>query len=161
MTFLFFALVLAQSNLSVSPSYQGKIYLPVNLWTVKGTLLEKGSYLVKIKKHESGNHVLVFFSGGQSRAQVVESAGENLDFESAEIPLVGTHYLVSTAEPIAPAEERRRSKTGMPRYQEESRDWKAALRVYQAQLEGDVFFIYFERQEHGKWKKTYFRLLSR
>ena len=154
---LLFSHSVASSETSAPPSYQGKMQLPVSLRTAEGTYLEKGRYLLEVKQ-EDGHHVLVFFVGEQARAQVSETSAEASEIRAAEIPVVGTHYMRSTADPIAPAQERQFSKTGMPRYQEEKRDWKATLRVYRSAADETVFFIFYERRERGQWEKAHFKL---
>ena len=129
----------------------------MNLRTAEGTFLEKGPYLLEVKQ-EDGRHVLVFFVGEKVGAQVSETTADASEIRAAEIPVIGTHYMRSTADPIAPAQGRQFSKTGMPRYQEEKRDWKATLRVYRSPADETVFFIFHERSERGQWKKAHFKL---
>ena len=139
------------------PGYQTKMRIPVELQTVQGTLLEKGSYGLEVRPEGQGR-VLVFLVGEEVRARVPQVTPDLEQVQAAEIPVVGTHFMRDTSVPIAPAKERQHSKTGMPRYQEEGRDWKAALRVYRDPVEGSAYFVFSERHEKGHWQKAYFRL---
>ena len=121
----------AVSETSVPPSYRGKMRIPISLRTAEGTNLEKGPYLLEVKQEE-GRHVLVFFVGEEVRTQVSETTPEVSTIWAAEILVVGAHYMRSSADPIGTAQERQFSKTGLPRYQEEKREWKATLRVYRS-----------------------------
>ena len=137
--------------------YQTKMRLPVDLQTGQGTLLEKGAYLLEVRS-EGKTRVLVFLQGEEIRARVAEEQPESDQVRAAEIPLVGTHFMRDASVPIPPAKERQHSKTGMPRYQEEGRDWKAALRVYRNPVDEHAYFVFSQRQEKGRWEKAYFRL---
>ena len=106
--------------------------IPVDLYTAQGIRLEAGRYELEVKQQESG-YTLVFTTSGRISAVVKEVKGEDSAVAAAEIPLVGTHYMRSSNEPVLTAFERCTSRTGKPRYEEEARDWKAALRVYRSQ----------------------------
>ncbi len=149
----------AVSETSVPPSYRGKMRIPISLRTAEGTNLEKGPYLLEVKREE-GRHVLVFFVGEEVRTQVSETTPEVSTIWAAEILVVGAHYMRSSADPIGTALERQFSKTGLPRYQEEKREWKATLRVYRSPADETVFFLFQEHQEPGRWKKVYFQLFA-
>lgn len=135
--------------------YQTKMSIPVDLETAQGSLLEKGSYVLEVRP-EGRQRFLVFLVGEELRARVPQSSPE--PSQTAEVPVVGTHFMRDTSIPIAPAKERQHSKTGMPRYHEEKRDWKAALRVYRSVADNSATFIFSERQERGRWQQVYFRL---
>src|SRR5437867_3463794 len=75
----------------------------------------------------------------------------------ATFPLVGTHYLRSSAEPLQTAQERQFSKTGLPQYAEETRDWKAAIRIYKS-LNGSILFVFQLRGEGGAYRRVDFKL---
>ena len=109
-------------------------------------------------KQEEGHHLLVFFLGEKVHTHVLETIPEISAIEAAGIPVTGVHYMHSSADPIGTAQERAFSKTGLARYQEEKREWKATLRVYQSPENEAVFFIFQEHLELGQWKRVYFQL---
>jgi hypothetical protein len=75
------------------------------------------------------------------------------------IPLVGTHYVRSSAEPLKTAQERQFSKTGLPQYAEQERDWKATIRVYKNSKEpAEVFFIFQVRDAGSQPIRVEFKL---
>ena len=133
--------------------------IPVNLYTAQGIRLETGRYELEVQQQESG-YALVFTTAGRISAVVKEVKEKDSAVAAAEIPLVGTHYMRSSKEPVLSAFERRMSKTGKPRYQEEARDWKAALRVYQSKTDNAVFFLFQERRPGGEWIRAHFKLFS-
>ncbi len=133
--------------------------IPVDLYTAQGIRLEAGRYELEVKQQESG-YTLVFTTSGRISAVVKEVKGEDSAVAAAEIPLVGTHYMRSSNEPVLTAFERRTSRTGKPRYEEEARDWKAALRVYRSQADDAVFFTFQERRPRGQWSRAHFQLFS-
>ena len=151
-------LISGPSILYCLPSYKGTMQIPVDLYTEDGIRLKKGLYELEIKQ-QGTDHVLVFSAADRTQAVVKQTTGEDSGVEAAEIPLVGTHYMRSSDEPVLTAFERRMSKTGAPRYQEEIRDWKAAIRVYRSRTGDTVFFTFQERQERGRWSRSHFRLL--
>ena len=95
---------------------------------------------------------------GQVKAVVKPLADPNFDLASVRIPLVGTHYLRSSTEPVLTGEERRYSKTGATQYEEENRDWKATVRLYKSSAGNAAIFLLQIRGEHGQWNRTVFRL---
>ena len=156
LTLFLSGLLLAQ----MATSYQGKIELPVDLYSGDGILLEKGKFDVEVRS-EKGHYFLVFFRSGKILALVNgRSPAREAKESPATIPVVGTVFLRSTAEPIRTEEERHYVKTGRPQYAEETRDWKATLRVYRATkpTSKDVYFIFEERADHGEWTRTEFTL---
>ena len=79
----------------------------------------------------------------------------------AMIPLLGTHYMRSSTERLKTAQERQFSKTGLPQYAEQERDWKATIRVYRSFREpGEVFFIFHVRNADGQLTRADFSLRS-
>ena len=152
------ALITGPSSLYCLPSYKGIMQIPVDVYTEGGVRLEKGLYELEVRQ-QGTDHVLVFSTADGEEAVVKQVIGEDSGVEAAEIPLVGTHYMRSSDEPVLTAFERRMSKTGAPRYQEETRDWKAAIRVYRSRTGDTVFFTFQARQEHGQWSRSHFRLL--
>jgi len=139
------------------PSYKGLIRIPVPLYTVQDTLLETGQYELEAKP-ENDEYVLAFSSAGKVKAVVKPLPDSNADLASARIPLVGTHYLRSSTEPVLTGEERRLSKTGATQYEEENRDWKATLRVYKSSAGNAAIFLLQIRGEQDHWSRTVFRL---
>ena len=112
-------------------TYVTQLHLPGDLYTAQGTVLEKGSYDLRLRL-ENGQSSLAFFKQEQSVAVV---AGRPYDEQTAEnwvVPVLGTLYLRSTADPIGTDEERHYSETGQAQYEYEKRDWKATLRAYRS-----------------------------
>jgi hypothetical protein len=123
--------------------YSGAMTLPIDLFTQGGTKLEKGKYQIEIAS--DGTHwTLSFISEGKERVVVKGNvAAGDLFNVPGTLPLVGTHYMRSSAEPLKTAQERQFSKTGLPQYAEQERDWKATIRVYKNSKElAEVFFIF-------------------
>jgi len=142
---------------SDEPSYKGLMRIPIDLMTPDGIRLEKGQYELEVKP-EAGGHVLSFSLGGHVKAIVKPAA--DLDptiSSSASIPVVGTHYLRSSTEPLASGEERRFSKTGRAQYEEETRQWKATLRVYKG-ADNSVFFLFQSKKPCWRWTHLSFKL---
>ena len=160
--FFFFLLFLISTQLKAAdkPSYRGLMRIPVELLTPEGTRLEKGQYDLEVKP-ENNDYVLLFSSAGQVKAVVKPLSDPNSELASARIPLVGTHYLRSSADPVLTGEERRFSKTGATQYEEENRDWKATLRVYKSSVDGMVYFLFEVRGERGSWSRKVFKLTSK
>ena len=132
--------------------YTGLMRLPLDLYTADGVRIEKGEHRLEIKP-EAGGYVLLFPEAEARVAQLSEPVS------NGTVPLVGAHYLRSSLEPVLTAEERHFSKTGRPQYEEEERDWKLVLRVYQAP-DADVIFLFQERGKDRRWSRVNFRLLS-
>jgi hypothetical protein len=155
LTTLLTGLILAQTGVS----YEGKIELPVDLHSGDGLLLEKGKFDLEVR-FEKGHYSLAFLRNGKIVVLVNGRSLTNEDKESPPtIPVVGTVFLRSTAEPIGTEEERHYVKTGRPQYAEQTRDWKATLRVYKAtNPSSKVHFIFQERAERGEWTRTEFIL---
>jgi hypothetical protein len=130
--------------------------IPIDLITPEGVLLEKGQYELEVKPEAAG-YVLSFSSGGHLKAVVKPVPQSDAALASASIPIVGTHYLRSSTEPLLTGEERRFSKTGRTQYEEESRDWKATLRVYKAASD-TVFFVFQSKGSHRQWDHVGFKL---
>ena len=98
-------------------------------------------------RFEKEQPVLAFSSGDEVKAVVNgrprgdQDAG--LDLSS---PLVGTIFMRTSAHPTG-TEERRFSKTGLPQYQEEGRQWTATMRVYKllGPEKKEVYFAFPKR----------------
>ena len=140
------------------PSYLGVIKLPVELFKTDGGGLEPGQYNIEVKPVK-GSYELLFSQKEQVKLSIEErplegdSSGPALDS-----PIVGTHYMRPSDEPIGTDAERQKSKTGLPPYQEESRNWKASIRVYRSADDKEAVFLFDEKLPRGQWKKIIFRL---
>ncbi len=156
-----FSLVLAPAVLVAAsealPSYQGRMRIPVDLSTAQGAELPAGHYHLEVKGQVPARE-LIFSLKGTVKARVTEWVEPDPALDSAEIPLVGTHLLRSTAVKLAPAKKRQFSQTGRPRYQEEKHLWNGTLRVYMSREKGRVFFIFQERRKQERWSRSNFRL---
>ena len=157
LAFSLLSLVSTRSFAADLPSYKGLMRIPVQLVTPQGTRLEIGQYELEVKP-EKDDYVLTFSSAGQVKAVVKPLTDPNSELASAHIPLVGTHYLRSSTEPVLTGEERRFSKTGATQYEEENRDWKATLRVYKSSTGHAAYFLLQIRGEQGHWNRIVFRL---
>jgi len=153
--FLLFAL--GQSTTTSVPSYKGSMRLPLDLVTSDGIQLSQGLYDLEVKP-ESTDYILIFSRAGQTKARVHSIPADDPAAASAHLPVVGTHYLRSTADPLLTAQERQSSKTGRSQYEEEDRDWKAALRTYKSSDGRTVFFVFQSRGASRQWRRVNFRL---
>jgi hypothetical protein len=140
------------------PSYKCLMRTPADLVTAEGVRLEKGQYELEIKPEVAGSYLLSFSSDGHVKAVVKSVRRSDAALSSAVIPVTGTHYLRTSDEPLLTGEERRFSKTGRAQYEEESRDWKATLRVYKAPPDA-VFFVLQVRGIHRQWTHVGFQLI--
>jgi hypothetical protein len=141
------------------PTFSGSIRLPVDLYSADGAHLEKGEYAVQVKQ-ESGQYSLVFLQDDQPKETVKgQVLGGDAGDDDLSIPLIGTQFLRSSADPVGSEAERHFSKTGLPQYQEEKRDWKATLRVYSTSDQKEARWFFEERQSAGNWLHVRFTLL--
>ena len=157
---LLIALLMASSAApAVAPSYAGFIRLPVELYSADGTHLDKGEYSVQVKQ-ESGHYSLIFLQNDQPKA-TIKGEALSADAESGplDLPLIGTQFLRSSADPLGSEAERHWSKNGLPGYQNEKRDWKATLRAYTTQDQKEAVWFFEERQPSGNWSHVRFTLL--
>jgi hypothetical protein len=140
-------------------SYKGGIRLPMALATTDGVRLAKGQYDVEVKV-EHGGYNLVFLQNEHALATV---KGEALKDDASDppvtMPLIGTQYLRSSADPVGTEAERHSSKTGLAQYEEENRDWKAAIRVYKSPDDKRAVFLFNERRAGEQWNRVVFKLL--
>ena len=119
-------------------TYVTQLHLPGDLYTAQGTVLEKGSYDLRLRL-ENGQSSLAFFKQEQSVAVV---AGRPYDEQTAEnwvVPVLGTLYLRSTADPIGTDEERSLQ-----------RDGSGPVRVREARLEGDAEGVQIDRSRRKR-----------
>jgi hypothetical protein len=143
---------------ATAPSFSGDLRLPVDLYAAGGTRLEKGEYAVQVKQ-ENGQYGLTFLQSDQPKVTVKgEVLGDDAGEEQASMPLIGTQFLRSSADPVGSDWERHFSKSGLPHYQEEERDWKATLRAYSTQDQKEALWFFEERQPARTWRHVRFRL---
>jgi hypothetical protein len=152
------ALIATVLTAQVPPSYQGMMKLPIELFPADGARLEPGEYNIEVKAVK-GAYELLFLLNQHT---IVSVEGHPLD-DAEEgpalgLPIVGTHYMRSSAEPYATDAERQKSKTGLPPYQEEGRNWRAAIRVYRSAEGKEAVFLFDEKLPRGQWKKLVFKL---
>lgn len=157
---LFLWLLLIQgAPVTPAPSYNGLIRLPIDLYTVEGTHLAKGQYKIEVKL-ENGRCNLAF---SQDEATPVslkgEALGDDLGFPPVAMPLVGTQYLRSSADPIGTEAERHSSKTGRAQYEEEDRPWKATMRVYTTPDDKEALVLFQVKIHPDQWERFIFKLL--
>ena len=155
-----FALVLTLCTFGADapPSYEGMIKLPLNMYSAEGSSLEKGEYEMEVKL-EKGSYNLTFLQKEQIKASVKgDMLREDYSEPPAEIPLVGTHYLRSSLEPVGTEAERHSVKTGRAQYEEESRNWTASLRIYVSADKKEAVFLFKEKQPRGRWNTVQFKL---
>jgi hypothetical protein len=141
--------------------YTGLMTLPIDLFTQDGTKLEKRKYEIEVVS--DGNHwTLSFLPEGKDRVVVKGNlAAGDLFNVPGMMPLVGTHYMHSSAELLKTAQERQFSKTGLPQYAEQERDWKATIRVYKSSSEpGEVHYIFQVRNAGLQPTRADFKLRS-
>jgi len=144
---------------AAAESYRGSIVLPINLYTLEGVPLPKGKHEIEIRVDQD-RYSLAFHSDGKADTVITGQQIQGDLFNlPATIPIAGTHYLRSAADPMQTAQERQFSKTGLPQYAEEAREWKATLRAYKAES-GSVFAIFQIRDRNGKLKRVDFELSS-
>jgi hypothetical protein len=156
---LVLALLMASGSApATAPTFSGLIRLPVDLYSVDGTRMEKGEYAVQVKQ-ENGQYSLVFLQNDQTKGTIKGEAGkEDGSDEQIAMPLIGTQFMRSSADPVGSEAERHFSKSGLPQYQEERRDWKATLRVYTTRDQKEALWFFEERQPEGKWSHIQFKL---
>jgi hypothetical protein len=133
--------------------------LPIDLFTEAGATIEKRKYEIEITP-DGTVWALSFLKDNKERVVVKGKLAVGDAFNlPAMMPLVGTHYLRSSAEPLKTAQERQFSKTGLPQYAEQERDWKATLRVYRSLNESaEVLFLFQVRGADGQLKRVDFKL---
>jgi hypothetical protein len=134
---------------------------PIDLFTQEGAKIEKRKYHVEVTS-DGILWTLSFLQEGKGPISVKgKLAAGDLFSLPAMIPLLGTHYMRSSTVPLKTAQERQFSKTGLPQYAEQERDWKATLRVYRSFSEPvEVFFIFQVRNADGQLTRADFRLRS-
>jgi len=158
---LLFSLLLFPSLLLAAdreaPFYTGRMRIPVALTTGEDIRLPAARYRLEVKG-EAAARRLIFSLNGTVKATVEESDAKDPALDSAEVPLVGTHLLRSTAVKLAPAKERQHSQTGLARYQEEKHLWDGTMRVYLSPQDGVVYFVFQERRKKRHWSRSNFRL---
>jgi len=141
-----------------APTFSGLVRLPVDLYTAEGTHLEKGEYTVQVKL-ENGQYSLLLVENDKTQSTIKgELLKGDVTDEPIAMPLMGTQFLRSSADPVGSEAERHFSKSGLPQYEEENRDWKAALRAYSTRDEKEALWFFDERQPGGKWSHVEFKV---
>lgn len=142
--------------------YTGVMTIPIDLFTQEGTKLEKGRCEIEVYVFDGTRWILSFVPESKIRVIVKGNlASGDLFNGPGMMPLVGTHYMRSSAEPLKTAQERQFSKTGLPQYAEQEREWKATIRVYRSSSEpGEVFFIFQARNAGSQPTRADFKLRS-
>ena len=145
-------LLLASLLTSILPgqeaaSYVTRLHLPRKLYTAKGTVLEKGNYDLQLRL-ENGQSSLAFLKEERPVAVVAGRPCGEKTTKNWVVPVLGTLFLRSTADPIGTDEERHYSETGQAQYEYEKRNWKATLRAYSSirPEEKEIRFVF---QENG------------
>ena len=95
----FFCLLVLSPILALTeplPSFKGNMRIPIDMKTAKGSFLKKGRYQLEVKS-KLPSRVLYFFLGGEIQAVVEATSDKDPEIVTAEVPLVGTHQLRSTA----------------------------------------------------------------
>ena len=143
-----------------SQRYTGVMALPIDLFTPDGTKIEKGRSEIEVYVFDGTRWILSFLSERKSRVVVKGNlATSNLFSFRGMMPLVGTHYMRSIAEPLKTAQERQFSKTGLPQYAEQERDWKAAIRVYKNSKDpAEIVFIFQVRDAGSQPTRAEFKV---
>lgn len=150
-------LLLAGGPQKAPPSFSGEIRLPVDLSAADGAHLEAGQYVVQVKI-EKDQYCLVFLQDNRTKATIKgDVLADDGNFPSG-FPLIGTQYLRSSDDPVGTEAERHFSKTGLPHYQEEGRDWKATMRVYSTDDQKQALWLFEQRQPGRKWSHVMFKL---
>ena len=140
-------------------TYVTQLHLPGDLYTEKGTALQKGNYDLQLR-FENGISSLAFL---KEERPVVVLSGRPYDEQTAEnwvVPVLGTLYLRSAADPIGTDEERHYSETGQAQYEYEKRNWKATLRAYRSVRPGEkgVRFVFQKSGDDGEQTRRDFGL---
>ena len=133
-----------------------EIRLPLDLYTGDGILLRKGGFDLEVRREKE--HYSLVFLRDEEIVAVVNGQETAKEPARSVIPVVGTHYLRSTAIPLGTAEERQLSKTGRPQYQDEDRKWETSLRVYRGSDHDEVHFFFQRKKDWGHWERTDFKL---
>ena len=109
-------------------SYVTQLHLPRDLYTATGVTLEKGNYDLQLRI-EDDHCSLTFLKEERTVAVVAGSPHEKEASKEWVVPVLGTLFLRSTADPIGTDEERHYSETGQAQYEYEKRNWRATLRA--------------------------------
>lgn len=134
------------------PSYHGVVRLPYGL-AGEGKSLAKGRYLAEVEC-KAGVCVLRFLEGKEAKLTLRGEPGGAA--AHLGIPVMGAQFLRSSDDPVAPGQDRQFSKTGAAQYEEETREWKGVLRLYEAETGGKAWFLFQERGKGGEWKTVQF-----
>ena len=135
--------------------WETEIRLPLDLYTGDGLLLRNGGFDLEVRWEKE--HYSLVFMKDQKVVAVVNGQETATEPTETVIPVVGTHYLRSTAIPLGTAEERQLSKTGRPQYQDDDRNWETSLRVFRGS-DDEVHFVFQRKKDWGHWEGTVFKL---
>ena len=140
-------------------SYVTQLRLPGDLYTANGVVLQKGNYDLQLRI-ENGLYSLAFLQGDRQVAAVAGYPHEKEGAKKWVVPVLGTLFLRSTADPIGTDEERHYSETGQAQYEYEKRNWKATLRAYRSVRPDDrgLRFVFQEIGDGGEQTRTDFVL---
>ena len=159
-------LLLASLLTSILPgqeaaSYVTRLHLPRKLNTAKGTVLEKGNYDLQLRL-ENGQSSLAFLKEERPVAVVAGRPCGEKTTKNWVVPVLGTLFLRSTADPIGTDEERHYSETGQAQYEYEKRNWKATLRAYRSIRPDDkgIRFVFQEIGDDGVQSRNVFVLFQ-
>ena len=136
-------------------TYVTEMRLPQDLYTGDGIRLGKGAFDLEVRR-ENEHYSLVFLKD-QEIVAIVNGRETAAGPTERVIPVVGTHYLRSTAIPLGTAEERQLSKTGRPQYQDDDREWDTSLRVFRGS-DDEVHFVFQRKKDWDHWEGTVFKL---
>jgi hypothetical protein len=135
--------------------WETEIRLPLDLYTGDGLLLRKGGFDLEVRWEKE--HYSLVFMKDQKVVAIVNGQETATGPTETVIPVVGTHYLRSTAIPLGTAEERQLSKTGRPQYQDDDREWDISLRVFSGS-DDEVHFVFQRKKDWDHWEGTVFKL---
>ena len=122
-------------------------------------MLQKGNYDLQLRI-ENGLYSLAFLQLDRQVAAVTGHPHEKEGAENWFVPVLGTLFLRSTADPIGTDEERHYSETGQAQYEYEKRNWKATLRAYRSVRPDDkgLRFVFQEIGDGGEQTRRDFLL---
>ena len=156
---LLFVLFTAFLPGQAAASYVTQLRLSGDLYTAKGIVLQKGNYDLRLRI-EDGLYSLVFLQEDRRVAAVTGHPHEKEGAGNWVVPVLGTLFLRSTADPIGTDEERHYSETGQAQYEYEKRNWKATLRAYRSVRPDDkgLRFVFQEIGDDGEQTRRDFVL---
>jgi hypothetical protein len=136
-------------------SYRGIVRIPYDVAADDQKTLSKGRYIAEIEC--KAEHCTLRFLHEKELKLDVRSEPVSGP-ANAGVPVMGAQFLRSSMDPLAPGQDRQFSKTGASQYEEETRDWKGVLRLYESESNEDAWFLFQERAGGGAWKTVRFRV---